>query len=86
MSTTQLQLKNSGTENPNVVNQVDTVKSVVGCFGSQIPRIPKEPAFLDERSLLACIVRAVPAGPEGRIRISSTVSHFSSSLSFYVRE
>ncbi len=33
-----------------------------------------EPALLDERSLLACIVRTVPAG--GRIRISSTVSVF----------
>nr|POE99205.1 hypothetical protein CFP56_63684 [Quercus suber] len=30
-----------------------------------------EPALLDERSLLACIVRTVPAG--GRIRISSTL-------------
>ena len=33
-----------------------------------------EPALLDERSLLACIVRTVPAG--GQIRISSTVSVF----------
>lgn len=31
-----------------------------------------ETALLDERSLLACIVRTVPAG--GRIRINSTVS------------
>lgn len=31
-----------------------------------------EAAFLDERALLACIVRTIPAG--GRIRISSTVS------------
>ncbi|AQK57833.1 uncharacterized protein LOC100383560 [Zea mays] len=71
--TTQLNLKNSATENPNVVNQVDTMKSVTGGFGSQLPRVPKEPALLDERSLLACIVRAVPAGPEGGIRISSTL-------------
>ncbi|CAL5013897.1 unnamed protein product [Urochloa decumbens] len=40
---------------------------------SKLPRIPKEPALLDERSLLACIVRAVPAGPEGGIRISTTL-------------
>lgn len=34
-----------------------------------------ETALLDERSLLACMVRTIPAG--GRIRISSTVSlHF----------
>lgn len=31
-----------------------------------------EVALLDERALLACIVRTIPAG--GRIRISSTVS------------
>jgi hypothetical protein len=84
--TTQLNLKNSATENPNVVNQVDTMKSVTGGFGSQLPRVPKEPALLDERSLLACIVRAVPAGPEGGIRISSTVSQFSSTLRCYGRD
>ena len=33
-------------------------------------KIP-EPALIDERSLLACIVRTIPAG--GRIRINSTV-------------
>ncbi|BBN01242.1 hypothetical protein MPTK1_2g05870 [Marchantia polymorpha subsp. ruderalis] len=32
-----------------------------------------EPALLDERSLLACLVRAVPAEPSARIRISSTL-------------
>ncbi|CAD5192986.1 unnamed protein product [Musa acuminata subsp. malaccensis] len=32
-----------------------------------------EPNLLDERSLLACIVRAVPAGSDGRIRISTTL-------------
>ncbi|KAF8379935.1 hypothetical protein HHK36_027400 [Tetracentron sinense] len=32
-----------------------------------------EPTLLDERSLLACIVRAIPAGSAGRIRISSTL-------------
>lgn len=43
-------------------------------------KIP-EPTLLDERSLLACIVRAIPAGSGGRIRISSTVSE---SLKFSV--
>lgn len=33
-----------------------------------------ENALLDERSLLACIVRTIPPG--GRIRISTTVSEF----------
>jgi hypothetical protein len=74
--TTQIHLKKSATENPNVVNQVDIMKSVAGGFSSQLPRAPKEPSLLDERSLLACIVRAVPAGTEGGIRISSTVSQF----------
>ncbi|XP_039814399.1 uncharacterized protein LOC120677316 [Panicum virgatum] len=74
VSATQIHFKNNAAEfNPNVVNQVDTVKSAGGGFGSQLPRIPKEPALLDERSLLACIVRAVPAGPEGGIRISTTL-------------
>ncbi|KAJ1269473.1 hypothetical protein BS78_07G214500 [Paspalum vaginatum] len=72
-SAAQNHLKDSAAENPNVVNQVDSVKSAGGGFGSQLPRMPKEPALLDERSLLACIVRAVPAGPEGGIRISTTL-------------
>ncbi|KAJ6807466.1 uncharacterized protein M6B38_170285 [Iris pallida] len=32
-----------------------------------------ETMLLDERSLLACIVRAIPAGADGRIRISTTL-------------
>ncbi|RCV32134.1 hypothetical protein SETIT_6G233500v2 [Setaria italica] len=73
-ATPQIHFKNNAAEfNPNVVNQVDTVKSAVGGFGSQLPRVPKEPALLDERALLACIVRAVPAGPEAAIRISTTL-------------
>ncbi|KAK9122269.1 hypothetical protein Syun_019886 [Stephania yunnanensis] len=35
-------------------------------------KIP-EAALLDERQLLACIVRAIPAGSNGRIRITSTL-------------
>lgn len=35
-----------------------------------------EVTLLDERSLLACIVRTMPAGSGGKIRISSTVSPF----------
>ncbi|KAL6900672.1 hypothetical protein ACP4OV_005348 [Aristida adscensionis] len=70
-STTQIHFKNSATEfNPGAV---ETVKPVVGGFGSSLPRATKEPALLDERSLLACIVRAVPAGPDGGIRISTTL-------------
>jgi hypothetical protein len=81
-STTQTHFKSSVVElNPGVVNQVDTMKSAGGSLGSSVPRTTKEPALLDERSLLACIVRAVPAGTDGGIRISTTVSYFSSSLS-----
>lgn len=32
-----------------------------------------EIVLLDERSLLACVVRTIPPGSGGRIRISSTV-------------
>lgn len=32
-----------------------------------------DPLLLDERALLACIVRAIPAGSDGRIRISTTL-------------
>ncbi|RZC84653.1 hypothetical protein C5167_047440 [Papaver somniferum] len=37
-----------------------------------VRKIP-EPKLLDERSLLVCIVRAIPAGSGGQIRISSTL-------------
>ncbi|KAJ4956582.1 hypothetical protein NE237_013365 [Protea cynaroides] len=37
------------------------------------PEKISEPTLLDEKSLLACIVRAIPAGSVGRIRISSTL-------------
>ncbi|KAJ4783890.1 RNA polymerase II degradation factor [Rhynchospora pubera] len=35
--------------------------------------IPKELPLLDERSLLACIVRAIPPGPNNQIKISTTL-------------
>lgn len=41
-----------------------------------IPAVGKasEIVLLDERSLLACVVRTIPPGSGGKIRISSTVS------------
>ncbi|CAM0911766.1 unnamed protein product [Alopecurus aequalis] len=73
-STTQTQLNNMAPElKSNVVNQDDTLTSADGGAGSSLPCTPKEPVLLDERSLLACIVRAVPAGYDNRIRISSTL-------------
>lgn len=56
-----------------IQNNSDTVLSEALASTGQttIPKVP-ETALLDERSLLACIVRTIPAA--GRIRISSTVS------------
>uniref|UniRef100_A0ACD5Y8G3 Uncharacterized protein n=1 Tax=Avena sativa TaxID=4498 RepID=A0ACD5Y8G3_AVESA len=73
-STTQIHLNNAVPElKSNVVNQADTLASAGGGAVSFLPHAPKEPVLLDERSLLACIVRAVPAGSDNRIRISSTL-------------
>jgi hypothetical protein len=91
-STTQVHLNNAVPElKSNVVNQSDTLASAGSGAGSPVPYAPKEPALLDERSLLACIVRAVPAGSDNRIRISSTVSgtcgilfSFSGTFSYHV--
>ncbi|KAG1360627.1 hypothetical protein COCNU_09G000900 [Cocos nucifera] len=47
--------------------------SAVRTPSSMIPGKFVEPTLLDERSLLACIVRAIPAGSDGRIRISTTL-------------
>lgn len=65
--------------NPNEMVQNNSTDSVLSeTFTSTGPitstSIAKasETALLDERSLLACIVRTIPAS--GRIRISSTVS------------
>lgn len=62
-----------------VINDASGSGAVVTeAFGSSGLKIPmmmgktSETALLDERSLLACIVRTIPAG--GRIQISSTVS------------
>ncbi|KAH0456587.1 hypothetical protein IEQ34_014494 [Dendrobium chrysotoxum] len=46
---------------------------VSGALSSMPTNTAKEPALLDERALLACIVRAIPAGSDGRIRISTTL-------------
>ncbi|XP_058786706.1 uncharacterized protein LOC131661257 isoform X3 [Vicia villosa] len=55
-----------------IQNNSDTVLSEALASTGQttIPKVP-ETALLDERSLLACIVRTIPAA--GRIRISSTL-------------
>ncbi|KAL5221269.1 hypothetical protein ABZP36_025982 [Zizania latifolia] len=73
-STTQIHSKSDAAEfNSNVVNQPDTLTSAGSGLGSVLPPVPKEPSLLDERSLLACIVRAVPSGPDGQIKISTTL-------------
>jgi len=62
-------------------NNVAECSEIVVTFPESAPTVrtlspsqTMEPILLDERSLLACIVRAVPAGADGRIRISTTVS------------
>ncbi|KAG8087783.1 hypothetical protein GUJ93_ZPchr0010g8058 [Zizania palustris] len=73
-STAQIHLKNGAAEfDSNVVNQPDTLAYAGGGMGSVLPHVPNDPSLLDERSLLACIVRAVPSGPDGRIMISTTL-------------
>ena len=77
-SATQTHSNNMAPElKSNVVNQADTVTSAGGGASSLLPYTRKEPVLLDERTLLACIVRAVPAGSDNRISISSTVSSHS---------
>ncbi|XP_020706007.1 uncharacterized protein LOC110116671 isoform X2 [Dendrobium catenatum] len=46
---------------------------VSGALSSMPTNTAKEPVLMDERALLACIVRAIPAGSDGRIRISTTL-------------
>jgi hypothetical protein len=73
-----------------IQNNSDTVlpeafASTVQTTSTTIAKAP-DAALLDERSLLACIVRTIPAA--GRIRISSTVSVCGLSvnhLTFYER-
>jgi hypothetical protein len=55
-----------------IQNNSDTVLSEAFTTASTTIAKAPETALLDERSLLACIVRTIPAA--GRIRISSTVS------------
>ncbi|OAY80331.1 hypothetical protein ACMD2_23659 [Ananas comosus] len=57
----------------NVVNYAEIPSSVTWSSSSLPTGKAVEPALLDERSLLACIVRAIPAGSDGRIRISTTL-------------
>lgn len=59
--------------------KTDTVSSDLheGCtLPVEQPRLlHPDPNLLDERSLLVCLVRAIPAGSGGRIKISSTLSN-----------
>lgn len=75
----------SGATMPVASTQINSVISsnIAKCNGnSSLASSPLavgkaiELTLLDERSLLACIVRAIPAGSGNGIRISSTVSIF----------
>ncbi|XP_008784462.2 uncharacterized protein LOC103703392 isoform X2 [Phoenix dactylifera] len=59
--------------NENKMNFPEVSVSAVRTSNPMIPAKSVEPTLLDERSLLACIVRAIPAGSDGRIRISTTL-------------
>uniref|UniRef100_A0A452YIQ0 DUF7725 domain-containing protein n=1 Tax=Aegilops tauschii subsp. strangulata TaxID=200361 RepID=A0A452YIQ0_AEGTS len=68
ISTTQNHLNSiSVGYKPNIVNQADMLTPDCG------QRIPKHPALLDKRSLLACIARAVSASHNNQTKISSTL-------------
>lgn len=58
----------------NSSNDVVLPEAFVSAGQTKLPTVGRtlEIVLLDEKSLLACIVRTIPAG--GRIRISSTVS------------
>lgn len=61
----------------NAVNYTEVASNVT---------MAKELPLLDERSLLACIVRAIPPGSNNQIKISSTVSAlFFSLYCVYIR-
>ncbi|XP_026665923.2 uncharacterized protein LOC103721343 isoform X3 [Phoenix dactylifera] len=59
--------------NENEMSFPEVSVSAVRTPSSMIPGKFVEPTLLDERSLLACIVRAIPAGSDGRVRISTTL-------------
>lgn len=64
---------NVAAHSENMVIFPESVSTARTTTTAVMPAQTAEPALLDERSLLACIVRAVPAGADGRIRISTTL-------------
>ncbi|KAJ6802281.1 uncharacterized protein M6B38_194500 [Iris pallida] len=54
-------------------NVVTLPESATRTTSSMVHGKTTEPTLLDERSLLICIVRAIPAGSDSRIRISTTL-------------
>ncbi|XP_072989383.1 uncharacterized protein [Typha latifolia] len=58
--------------NKNMINYAEVPNSSGRTSRSLLPG-KAEPSLLDERALLACIVRAIPSGSDGRIRISTTL-------------
>lgn len=58
--------------NDNLVFSASSVP-VIGASSSMSTNTAKDSVLLDERALLACIVRAIPASSDGRIRISTTL-------------
>ncbi|WOL05237.1 hypothetical protein Cni_G13964 [Canna indica] len=66
LSTSQISASANGTTESSVFAAAVSCTLISG-------KPTMEPNLLDERSLLSCIVRAIPAGSDGRIRISTTL-------------
>ena len=74
----QLSAVNSGTsgEDQNKLRQSDQMApngSLLHALPEKVHGMASIPTFLDERSLLACLVRAIPSEASAHIKISTTV-------------
>lgn len=64
---------NNPADNSEKKERISEGDSVKWTANSVAPTQPPQPALLDERTLLGCIVRAIPLGADKRIRISTTL-------------
>ncbi|KAG0462071.1 hypothetical protein HPP92_020547 [Vanilla planifolia] len=64
-----------GTHTNSVKETTETKLAYNGTSNPKLTNKRASPVLLDEGALLACIVRAIPAGSAGRIRISTTLTN-----------
>lgn len=64
---------NNAANNSEKKERTSEGDSIKWTANSAAPTQPPQPALLDERTLLGCIVRAIPLGADKRIRISTTL-------------